>query len=193
MAQSFVFGFNQHVTTNAHFMDEDTIVYTAGYNVILYNRTDKTQRFIHTTRGASDTLEGYTSIGISPSKRFLAVAEKADQPEIFIFDMKSTRKRKGLTYEEATQPCSFINVAFSHDNEKIIALVTCSLPSCSLSPPSFPLPRPASSLTLSPAFLPERGSGLDCHRMALEQREETVSPAGVRGHRPAPNDLLEPA
>mmetsp|Transcript_4404 Transcript_4404/g.9575 ORF Transcript_4404/g.9575 Transcript_4404/m.9575 type:complete len:290 (+) Transcript_4404:85-954(+) len=122
LAHRYVFGFNEDVTQNAQWADETTLVYAAGYNIVLFSMSDRKQRFIHTTLGTSENLDGFTSIAICPSRRFLAVAEKGEQPEVHVFDLKTLRKRKNLVFNDASSRCQFNSLAFTHDNENIVAL-----------------------------------------------------------------------
>jgi hypothetical protein len=78
-----VFGLKQDVKNNIAFVDEQTILYPAGANVILYNIENKQQRFIHMTEKSL----GISCLSISGNKkflylnyRFLAVGEKGNKP-----------------------------------------------------------------------------------------------------------------
>lgn len=89
-----IFGLNGAVSDNVCFADDDTVVYIAGHNVVLYNKIEKRQRFIY----GSETSEGITSFAASPGKRFLAVAERGDKTaQVNVYDLRSFRKRKTLS------------------------------------------------------------------------------------------------
>lgn len=64
-----VFGLKQDVKNNISFIDEQTILYPAGANVILYNIENKAQKFIHT----SEKSLGITCLSISGNRRFCQV------------------------------------------------------------------------------------------------------------------------
>lgn len=77
-------------------MDEQTVVYPSGSNVVLYNHENKTQKFIHLTEKAG----GMSSITVSTNKKWLAVAELGKKPSIVIHELSSLRKRKVLNAPE---------------------------------------------------------------------------------------------
>ena len=111
-----VFGFKSNVATNLWYLDEQTIVYPSGSNCILYNIDQKTQRFIPCTENGN----GITAIAVSPNRRYVAVAEKAEKPTITIFDLHSLRKRKVLSSSEC-QSMEIVSIAFSPDSKYLIA------------------------------------------------------------------------
>ena len=67
------FGLKADVKDNVHYLDEQTVLYPAGHNVVIFNIEQKTQRFISGT----EKTEGITAIAVSPNKKFVAVAERA--------------------------------------------------------------------------------------------------------------------
>ncbi|KAJ8608286.1 hypothetical protein CTAYLR_010208 [Chrysophaeum taylorii] len=121
LSLGFVWGANagrEGLQTSIHFQDEHTVVYAAGHAVVLYNTSDKSQKFIG---GATDDA-GFSAMAICPSKRFLAVAEIAERASILVYDLKTLRKRKIL--QQTTVACSkYASVCFSNDNETLVALV----------------------------------------------------------------------
>merc|ERR550514_538522 len=80
-----VFGVKADVKSNVHFAEETQIIYPAGHNTILYYTDQKMQRFFNGIEGTDEI----TCLAVSPSKRFLAVAEKcADKPAmVTVFDL----------------------------------------------------------------------------------------------------------
>ena len=68
----FIFGCNTDVTNNGSFTNDDTIAYVAGHTIVLYNTTDKRQRFLQ-AQDISGVITAYTS---GPGKRLAAVAER---------------------------------------------------------------------------------------------------------------------
>ncbi|TPX33526.1 hypothetical protein SmJEL517_g03626 [Synchytrium microbalum] len=73
VAHRHAFGLSARVKSNIHFADEQTVLYPAGANVILYNVETKAQRFIP----VGEKRLGVTALAVSQSKRYLAVAERA--------------------------------------------------------------------------------------------------------------------
>ena len=48
-------------------------------------------------------MDGFTSIAVCPSRRFLAVAEKGEQPEVHVFDLKVPSKLCSVMWSEQGQ------------------------------------------------------------------------------------------
>ena len=61
----FIFGCNTDVNNNGSFTNDDTIAYVAGHTIVLYNTTDKRQRFLQ-AQDISGVITAYTS---GPGKR----------------------------------------------------------------------------------------------------------------------------
>ena len=132
----FFFGLKGDVTNNCCFVDDNTVIYPCGHNVILYSMNEKIQRYIPGIEGS----QGITSLTISHSKKLLAVCEQSTNAVCTVYniqkfmdtvrDKKSTttydvpmKKRKILmTTEDSAR--KFISADFCAQNEKNI--VTCS-------------------------------------------------------------------
>eukprot|EP00854_Cymbomonas_tetramitiformis_P012413 gene12413-14666_t len=110
-----VFGLKGDVRENIHYIDESTVLYPAGHNTVLYSTEQKIQKFIP---GTVDT-QGITAIAVSASRKFVAVAEKADKAIITIFDLHTLKRRKVLSSAD-TGSQEYVSIAFSPDG-KIIA------------------------------------------------------------------------
>jgi hypothetical protein len=91
-----IFGINANVVDNVSFTDEDTIVYVAGHNLVLYSIAERRQRFIQSTEIA-ETITCYTS---GSGKRLAAVAERGDHPSFHVFDLRTFRRKKTITTSE---------------------------------------------------------------------------------------------
>lgn len=88
-----MFGLRGDVKDNIHYLDDTTILYAAGHNIVTYNLESRQQQFIQ----ASPDSEGIVSLAITPSKRFLAVAERAQKGSVTIYDLQTLKRRKVLT------------------------------------------------------------------------------------------------
>ncbi len=97
-----VFGLRADVADNLHYADDGSIIYPAGHNVILYQNDTKTQRFIP----GSPESEGITAMAVSPNRKLLAVAEKAEKAMISVYDLATLKKRKVLLSTEANSKAS---------------------------------------------------------------------------------------
>jgi cilia- and flagella-associated protein 57 len=88
-----VFGLKASVGGNIHYVDESTVAYPAGANIVLYNSESSTQKFIH----MSEKATGITSFTVSNNKKWMAIAETGKKPQIVIYELATMRKRKILS------------------------------------------------------------------------------------------------
>ena len=79
----FIFGVKGYIKNNVHFLDDHRVTYPAGHNIIIYCFDDKSQTYIPGIEGS----DGITALTVSPSKRFLAVCEKAERALCVIYDL----------------------------------------------------------------------------------------------------------
>lgn len=99
---------------NVAFIDEHNAVYPCGHNIVLHNIETREQQCIS---GLDSNLsEGITAMSLSPSRRFLAVAEKSEKATANIYDVTTLRKRKTLSYSDIGS-AEFTCVSFSPDNK----------------------------------------------------------------------------
>eukprot|EP00731_Ephydatia_muelleri_P018745 Em0011g785a len=112
----YSFGLKGDVSNNISYLDEQTIIYPAGSNLIIYNVDQKTQKFI-----SSSGADCITAMAVSPNKRYVATAEKnGEKASIAIFDMTTQRKRKTLTPGEENSQ-SYVSLAFSPDSKYLVS------------------------------------------------------------------------
>lgn len=113
----FCYGLKGSVTSSVCYLDERTVLYPSGANIVLCNVEQKMQKFIPLTPGS----EGATALAVSPNKRYVAVAEKkGERPIITIFDITTLRKKKVLTYTEGTFQ-EYVCLGFSPDSKYLIS------------------------------------------------------------------------
>ena len=111
-----VIGLRGNVSSCIAYQDEQTIVYPAGSNTVIYNIDQKTQKYIPNAEKST----GMTTLTVSQNKRYIAIAEKvADKPLINIYDLHTLRKRKALTINDI-QASEVISMAFSPDSKHLI-------------------------------------------------------------------------
>lgn len=82
---------------NIHYVEENTIVYPAGHQTVVYNIDSKTQKFIP---GTVDS-EGISVIAVSPNGKYLAVAEQSEKAMITVYDLSTMKRRKVLMSTDA--------------------------------------------------------------------------------------------
>lgn len=78
-------------------MDENTVLFPAGHALVLQHVELRTQRFISCTQEA----ESVCALAVAPSKKHVAVAERADRATITVYDLQSLKRRKVLTFPES--------------------------------------------------------------------------------------------
>ncbi len=111
-----VIGLRANVSNCISYQDEQTIVYPAGANVVVYNIDQKTQKFIPN----SDKSTGLTTMCVSSNKRYIAIAERvADKPLVTVYDLHTLRKKKTLTILD-TQSSEIVSMSFSPDSKHLI-------------------------------------------------------------------------
>eukprot|EP00884_Botryococcus_braunii_P010879 jgi/Botrbrau1/19793/Bobra.0124s0041.1 len=99
-----------------HFLEEGTLLYPAGHAVVTYNLDTRTQRFIP---AAVDT-ESIQALALTPSRRYLAVAERAERGVVTIYDVSMLKRRKVLVSSDSS--CKeVVSVAFSADGKMLAA------------------------------------------------------------------------
>jgi WD40 repeat protein len=111
-----VFGLKPTVNSGLNFLDDQTVIYPAGSNLVFYNHENKSQRFIH----LSDKSDAMSATAISPNKRWLAVAETGKKPQIVIHELTTFRKRKVLQCPPEIECKEIISMSFSGDAKYLV-------------------------------------------------------------------------
>lgn len=113
----YCYGLKGNVSNSVCYMDEHTVLYPSGANLVLCNADQKMQKFIPLTPGC----EGATALAVSPNKRYVAVAEKkGERPIITVFDVTTLRKKKVLNYAEGTFQ-EYVSIGFSPDSKYLVS------------------------------------------------------------------------
>lgn len=87
-----MFGLKSNVKDNLHLLEDGSHVYPAGHTVVIVSSDGKTHRFIP----GSPECEGISAIMLSPNKKLLAVAERAEKAVVSVYDMQTLKRRKQL-------------------------------------------------------------------------------------------------
>ena len=75
------------------------------------------QRFIFGSEGT----DGITALAVSPSKRYVAVAERAERGQVNVYDLHTLKKRKVLSTPESASR-EYVSLCFSADNKFLLTL-----------------------------------------------------------------------
>ncbi|KAH9271594.1 hypothetical protein BASA83_006204 [Batrachochytrium salamandrivorans] len=112
-----VFGIKTDIRDGLFYVEENTILYPAGSNIIINNVEQKTQRFIP----ISEPGDGISAVTVSARRHVFAVAEKSLQPSVHIYDLHNYRKRRQLFALETAQGKEFVSLSFSIDSKYLAA------------------------------------------------------------------------
>ena len=100
---------------NIHYLEENVVLYPAGHNTVIYNTEQKTQKFIPGT-GESKSI---SALAVSASKKYVAVAERAERGMVSVCDLHTLKRRKVLAAPDVLSK-EYVSLAFSPDG-KILA------------------------------------------------------------------------
>ena len=75
-----LFGHDSFKNYNALILDKDTIIYCSGISYTIYNHFTKEKKVFY-----SKDKGGIGSITVDPQKKFFAVSEKGNWPNIYIY------------------------------------------------------------------------------------------------------------
>ncbi|CAG9461063.1 unnamed protein product [Pedinophyceae sp. YPF-701] len=110
-----IFGLKGDVASNVHHVDETTVIYPSGHNIVLYCTDTRTQKILP----GNPESGGITSLALSKSRKYLAVAEWAEKAFVTIYDLQTLKKRKILVSSVAGSQ-EYVSVAFSPDEKYLI-------------------------------------------------------------------------
>ena len=115
LVQRHLFGVKGDVVDGLSYLDDNLILYVCGHNTIVYNIDTKVQKFISGTEGT----RGITAVAVSPTRRYIVVAESGEKGVISIFDLHTLKRRKVLTAPECGAS-EYVSLAFS-SNKHLLA------------------------------------------------------------------------
>ncbi|GFO10997.1 cilia- and flagella-associated protein 44-like [Plakobranchus ocellatus] len=103
------YGYDCKKRNNLHLLDESTVVFAAGNVLQILNLKTRSQTYLRSTSGC-----GIGAICVHPSRKFFAVGEKGDAPNINIFEFPSLKLYRIL--RGGTEQ-SYTSLTFSPDGE----------------------------------------------------------------------------
>ena len=98
------------------YLDDEHILFPAGHQVVVEHLTSGTQEFLP----GSPESDGITCLAMSPSKRYLAVAEHNKTGTVLIYDLTSMKRRKMLAVTEVGSR-EYVSLSFSPDEKFLLA------------------------------------------------------------------------
>ena len=116
LAKKHVFGVKSDTYGCLHWLDEHTLTFPVGRNVVVHNTQSNTQKFFLT----SDKADAVTAIALSPNKKYIAIAESGEHPQIQVIDT-STRKRKRMLNISDLGSDRYVALEFSSDGRHLIS------------------------------------------------------------------------
>jgi cilia- and flagella-associated protein 57 len=114
LSKRHAFGIKSDVYGCIHWLDENTVAYPVGRNVVMHNIHSNAQKFFMT----SDKAESISAIALSPNKKFIAIAESGEQPQIQIVDTNTRKRRKVLSVSDLGSD-RFVCMQFSGDGRHL--------------------------------------------------------------------------
>ncbi|CCW70469.1 unnamed protein product [Phytomonas sp. Hart1] len=99
-------------------VDEGTLMYPVGKTVALHQLSTNNQRFID---ASYCNVLGITSLAISENKKFVAIAEGGENPQVQVIDTMTRKRRKLLSISPSELGSDrFIAMAFSTDGRHLV-------------------------------------------------------------------------
>lgn len=108
------FGIKSDVYGCIHWLDESTVAYPVGRNVVMHNIQSNAQKFFLT----SEKTDGITAIALSPNKKYIAIAESGEHPQIQIVDTNTRKRRRVLNVTDLGSD-RFVCMQFSADGRHL--------------------------------------------------------------------------
>jgi len=105
------FGIKADVRDNIWYIDELNVVFPVGNNIVLHNVEQKIQKFI---AGGAEKTEGITSMAVSPTLKYVAVAERGDRPYVAVYDLSTLKRRRLLSTPDVLSK-EYVCLSFSSD------------------------------------------------------------------------------
>lgn len=112
------FGLQGGMQHNVVAVDESAIVYPVGRSVVLYNMETRSMSFL---REGGDFKGVHAALVLSPSRKYLAVSERAEHAQVSIFHVGSQRRYRVVSCADVLSH-TFVSAAFSADS-KVLAAV----------------------------------------------------------------------
>jgi hypothetical protein len=111
LSLKYIFGMKPDLC-QAQYIDEHRVIYPAGHSIVVFNTEDRTQSFLPGLEGSF----GISTFELSLSRRYLAVAEKAERAIATIYDLHTMKRKKTLTSTDCMSN-EFVSMSFLPEQE----------------------------------------------------------------------------
>jgi hypothetical protein len=113
----FIFGVNGKIRNSLYRVDEHKLMYVAGHNVCVYSTDEKNQYFLEGSEG----VEKITAVAMSPSKRYVAICQRAAKAKCIIYDIHTQKLKQTLPDQDIEtddyEAMDFLSASFPVKNE----------------------------------------------------------------------------
>ncbi|KAL2916411.1 hypothetical protein HK105_204167 [Polyrhizophydium stewartii] len=128
LTASHVFGLNKDVRNNICYLDELSVVYPAGFQIVVFNLEQRSQRFVPVNVDG----ESLSTMAVLPSGPFVAAGIRVTPPTraatesdknatIVLYDLQTGRRRKTFGTGDAPSTKEFVSIAFTNDSKFLLA------------------------------------------------------------------------
>ena len=109
LAPKHIYGIKANCKDNVWYMDDGMVVYPAGNHIVILAVASGVQKFIP----CSVDSDGITAIAISPSLRYIAVAEQGVKRAVInVYDLHTLKRRKNFSSPDINSKM-FVSMCFS--------------------------------------------------------------------------------
>ncbi|TSL47590.1 Cilia- and flagella-associated protein 57 [Bagarius yarrelli] len=112
-----IFGLRHEAKNNLHFVDDQTVIFPSGNQIVRHNLYQQWSKFIPVAEGS----KGIQAMALSPDRHYLAVSELREQGTITIYELQDYQchKRQVLTGGDISAQ-GFVCMAFSADSKYLL-------------------------------------------------------------------------
>lgn len=113
-----VFGFNNNTRENIAYLDEETLLYSAGKHLVLHTPLNQSQRFIAVKDSVSISV-----VSVCAAHGICAVAVATEKvPFIAIYDLVTLKRKKVMSLPESTTAKNILSMCISLDGKYALCL-----------------------------------------------------------------------
>lgn len=123
VAPRHVFGLSADVRDGVAYLDEQTVLFSAGHNLVIHAAEGRAQRFVPCSEGSL----GVVALAVAPNRKVVAVGEASatpgERPSVSVHDVHSLRRRRALPQPPAeVESTDLVCLGFSADSKALLVL-----------------------------------------------------------------------